>query len=405
MLVSKIKNNSYRYCCNQKPSINALLNKAAKNDSFEIKSNNSEVIHNIDPIKKAYINNSHYLSMYQKESEKDIYKNVFTNERFNVLDNSNIEELKSIEILCQEIEEINNQTENNYNLPKAVKCMVDLHYFNPDAYQYIKDNPYLLEKYIKKKLSKSYFCLQNMTPAGLKEIEKGYIDSLIRDYISNSDSFIKNPEKVQKLNKCLAENKTEGIMIVQRAERETGMFNEIPIEDKTLTTKIKLTNFIHQLETRKATFSGFEKSYTSANLKGKLTIYEYIKNKENLSLADAMLMMPYLDKNMQSKILELIKGAKVSDDRFKSTTFSNEFPYEWLSSSSNPNPQAKIINTITLPKGIEGRYIEELDNITIGNRQCEFLINNINKEITVTDVAYDAEKNIFHIKSNLKVIE
>ncbi len=402
MLVSKIPHNyNINFCV--KPSFNGLLNKPASNDNIEIKSKNSVETQNIDPIIKSYINNSYYLSMYQKESEEDVYKNVYTKERFNALDNLDIDELKSIESLCQEIEEINNESENKYRLPTAVKCMVDLHSFSSESYDYIKQNPYLLEKYIKNKLINSYFCLPNMTPVTLREIEKGLTNSLIQDYISDSDNFIKYPEKVQKLNEFLAQNKTEGIMIVQRAERETGMFNDIPIKDKALCIKIKLTNVARQFQTRKATFSGFEKSYISANFEGDLTIYEYIKNKENLSLADAMLMMPYLDKKLQSQILELIKGAKVSDNRFKSTTLSTKFPYMWLSSICNPNPQAKIINTITLPKGVEGRYIEKLDSCSSGNGQCEFLINNINKEITVTDVYYDSERNIFHIKSDLKV--
>ncbi len=261
----------------------------------------------------------------------------------------------------------------------------------------------LIEKFFMQNGS-SDECLRNLTPASLKEIEEGIRTDLTQLYIDSSDAFRKNSENTNELHKLLAEHKIKSDILVKRAERETGMFSGIRLDDKALCAKIKLANLVSQTKTRKATFSGYTGSYLESARKSDLTIYRYIKDKKDLSLADAMLMMPYLDEKTRQTVLDKITGSVIYDDRFKSTTFSDSFPMKWLSGCSCQNDQAKIISSITVQKGTEGRYINiPLDKEAImPSSQCELLLNNTRKEIVITGATYDPVENIFYISSNLK---
>ena len=132
-------------------------------------------------------------------------------------------------------------------------------------------------------------------------------------------------------------------------------------------------------------------------------IYDYIKSKDELSLADAMLMMKYVDKTTQKEILELIKKAQIKPDgRFKSTTFSRDFARSWIGTCSNyaAKDQPKILAKLNLEEGCEGYFVQgsNCGAITGGNGQCEFILNNKATHMTVKDVTFDPEKNIFNIE-------
>lgn len=343
----------------------------------------------------GFIKNSPLLQLYQKACNSE-FQNPYL-EKINVLDGISYKDAVELEKIAQKIEE-KLKKERCPRMSERLKSLLDLYYLNPDAYNYAMKSDTLVEQFFKQNFS-SKECIRNLTEASLKEIEAGIKTPITRLYVENSDSFIKNRENVGELRKLLSEHKISSEILVKRAERETGMFDGILLDDKGLCTKIKLANAVSQIKTKKATFSGFVRSYYKAAQESKLTIYEYIKGKKDLTLADAMLMMPYLDEKTRKAVLDKITGTVIYDERFKSTTFSDAFPRKWLLCR---NSQAKIINSITLEKGTEGRYIDVFEPKSFGSSQCEFLLNDTKKQITVTGATYDPETNIFNISSRLK---
>jgi len=218
-------------------------------------------------------------------------------------------------------------------------------------------------------------------------------------FVEDSDVFYHKGDKIDELSKLLSTNKTTGRIIAHRGERHVGQFADIPVGEF-MTKKIKLANFINRFGTKKADFTGFDKQYS---LRTQGNIYDYIKSKDELSLADAMLMMKYVDKTTQKEILELIKKAQIKPDgRFKSTTFSRDFARSWIGTCSNyaAKDQPKILAKLNLEEGCEGYFVQGFNcgAITGGNGQCEFILNNKATHMTVKDVTFDPEKNIFNIE-------
>lgn len=348
--------------------------------------------------KENYIKNSPLLNAYNEESKADIYK--YYPNAINVLESADIKGLKEIENICQKIYDNTPHYRNDKVNPHALKNFVDLYYYDPKTFEYCLNSEPIKTVFMTD--FHSYNCIKDLNIAAAKEIEKGSADPIIMDFVVNSDNFYKDSNKINELSERLSQNKTTGDITVYRGERHVGMFSEIPINNSFLTKKIKLSNFINQLSTRNEEIGDFNKEYLAP--KEHNTLYKYIKNKKELTLSDAMLMMKYMDKHSQNEILELIKKAKVEDDgRFKSTTLSPYFAEHWIGSCYNTEreSEAKIVSKINLKENCEGVYVQG-ENST--NGQCEFIVNNKPKITTIKNVTYDKEKNIFNLEYDLEMI-
>lgn len=348
--------------------------------------------------KENYIKNSPLLNTYDKESKEDIYK--YSHNAINVLELVDIEGLKEIENICQRVYDNTPHYWNDKVNPHALKNFVDLYYYNQKVFEYCINSEPIKNVFMDD--FRSNACIKDLNIAAAKEIEKGAADPIIMDFVINSDDFYKDSKKINELSARLSQNKTTGDITVYRGDRHVGMFSEIPINNSFLTKKIKLSNFINQLSTRNEKIGEFNKEYNSHT--GQISLYNYIKNKKELSLSDAMLMMKYMDKHSQNEILELIKNAKVEDDgRFKSTTLSPKFAEQWIGSCYNNERknEAKIMSKINIKENCEGVYVQGEDST---NGQCEFIVNNKPKITTIKNITYDKEKNTFNLEYDLEMI-
>ena len=344
--------------------------------------------------KEAFIENSPLLSAYNKETQKELY--TWHSDNINVLDELDIDGLKELEKVCEEIYQNTPHWSDERINPHALKNFVDLYYRDPEAYRYCLNSRIINEIFMED--FRSNGCIPYMNMAMAKEIEKGRADDIIMQFVENSDTFYRKYDRSDELSKLLSTNKTTGKIIAHRGERHVGQFADIPVGEF-ITKKIKIANFISRFSTKKADFTGYDQRY-SLRVQG--NIYDYIKNKDELSLADAMLMMKYLDKVTQKEILELIKKAQIKPDgRFKSTTFSREFAKSWIGTCSNyaAKDQPKILAKLNLDEGCEGYFVQASSGpVKGGNGQCEFILNNRPTYMTVRDVTFDPEKNVFDIE-------
>ncbi|MBE7708991.1 MAG: hypothetical protein E7Z93_00935 [Cyanobacteria bacterium SIG32] len=345
--------------------------------------------------KEVFIENSPLLNAYSKETQKEIY--TYRSDNINVLDELDIDGLKELEKVCEEVYQNTPHWKGERVNPHALKNFIDLYYRDPETYRYCLNSEVINKIFMED--FRSHGCIPYMNMAMAKEIEKGRADCVIMQFVEDSDVFYHKGDKIDELSKLLSTNKTTGRIIAHRGERHVGQFADIPVGEF-MTKKIKLANFINRFGTKKADFTGFDKQYS---LRTQGNIYDYIKSKDELSLADAMLMMKYVDKTTQKEILELIKKAQIKPDgRFKSTTFSRDFARSWIGTCSNyaAKDQPKILAKLNLEEGCEGYFVQGFNcgAITGGNGQCEFILNNKATHMTVKDVTFDPEKNIFNIE-------
>lgn len=359
-------------------------------DTVELKNTVAEVF----DVQK-YAQQSPYLSAYIKFY--DNYKNVNFNLDFLGVNLIKILEkepqrTKEFECIAKEISERMQQLKySEASRPYAVKNLLDLYYHNPEAFKQVMKSEKLIDLFY----INGYQLNRNISLNALKEMEKGASNDVLAYYVANSDNVYKSPETIKQLSEFLSKNTTEGVINVTRAVKHAGAFNQVELP-KSMGREIKLINKILKPFTKKADFSGYTYSYMMSGSKA-TNLFDYINGKENLSLADAMQMMKFLPNHLRKKVLEMIKETKIVDDRFKSTTFNPAFVDRWL---KNCNFQTTIQHNINIPAGTQGRYV-------IGdtcNPQHEFIINNVPKEFSFTNVVYDANRNRFILDSNMRVL-
>lgn len=351
--------------------------------------------------KEKYIEKSPLLSAYNEFSKNDVFE--YRPDSINVLEEIPVERFKEIEDVCQEIYENTEHWFNEEPNIYVLKNFVDLYYYDKDIYKYCMNSSPIKAIFMNDVLAND--CIRNLSLPMAKEIEKGDHNQLINEFVVNSNEFYKTPESVIALNEYLSKNKTAGDITTYRGERHPGMFSELPINSTSLTKKIKFANFVHQFSTKDEKFLGYDREYHNSRKGDGSSLYEYIKEKENLSIADAMLMMKYMNKSAQKEILELIKNAKLEDDgRFKSTTFSEGFAKSWIGSCYNHKRkgQANILSKITLKEGCEGIYVQGKDRGGT-NGQFEFIVNNNPKTSTIKNVTYNEETNTFNLEYDLEM--
>jgi len=225
---------------------------------------------------------------------------------------------------------------------------------------------------------------------------------IIKQYVASSDYFDTEGDNGKRLHRILSRFQTAEDTVVYRGDKGSGMFDEVSLKTPLLIEKIKKANEENKNRTSFVIFSGFHTSYTEFNnleyYDESQNVYTYIKNKKELSLADAMLMMPFLDKEARERVLDELRGARVVDKRFKSTTLKEGYAKEWI----DERPEiASIFSEITLKKGMEGVYVPRTNWM---GGQCEFILNNNPKEIVVKEASYDEKENRFYIKTRMRML-
>ena len=344
--------------------------------------------------REEFIENSPLLRAYNLESKSRIYEGK--SDVVNVLDDLDIEELKKLEKICEEIYQHTPHWSKETVNTNALKNFLDLYQRDPETYRYCLNSEVINKIFMTD--FRSHGCIPYMNMAMAKEIEKGRADKIIMEFVEDPDVFYCDGAKAEELSALLSTNKTTGKIIAHRGERHVGQFADIPVGEY-LARKIKLANLMNCFKTKQEYYSGFEKRYSWCV---KSTIYKHIKGKEKLSLADAMLMMKYLDKTTQKEVLELVKKAQIKPDgRFKSTTFSKNFAEEWIGLRARDQAKygTKILAKLNLEEGCEGYFVQASSGPVIGgNGQCEFILNNKPTRMIIKDASFDPEKNIFNIE-------
>lgn len=240
---------------------------------------------------------------------------------------------------------------------------------------------------------------QTLTPAQLRqmtlegiEIQRGRkCTSAMSQYVESSDTFSRNSDAVKELHEYLSGSKTLEDFTAFRGERDTGMFESIPI-DKKLALKTRLYILRNFNKARKVTVAPYTGNH-SKYFDKKMNLLKYIFNKKELSLADAMQVAKFGDEGFRDEIIKLIKAAKIKDTRFKSLTFDRQMASGWTNTSGTGN--TSILQNITLKKGASGQYSH------INNDQVEFILNNNEKILTFEDVKYDPTNDLFIFDSTI----
>lgn len=273
-----------------------------------------------------------------------------------------------------------------------------------DAYEYIINStkhvdPYVYSSGYSKDLCK-YICglspdiVSGLSYSTIREIEKGNIqDFNYSEYTSDSDTFLSKPDEVEKMSNFLRENKCEDDFIVYRGEKSTWMFDSIPLDDKSMEREIRLMVFLNPKSRKIKVFPNNHK-YANYNMQ---SMYDYFKEKESLTLADAMLVAQFGSSKYINKVLDKINNAKIQDCNFKSYTLDKNFAKNWAQNKDGRNraDMVSILTTATICKGNEVGYATR-------SSQYEFILNNNPKQLTYSNAYYDRDNNMFYIDSQVK---
>lgn len=233
--------------------------------------------------------------------------------------------------------------------------------------------------------------IRQMTLEGLEIQREKKCTSAISQYVDSSDTFSRNTDAVKELHEYLSGSKTLEDFTAFRGERDTGMFESIPV-DKKLALKTKLYILRHFNKARKVTVAPYTGNY-SKYFDKKMSLLKYIFNKKELSLADAMQVAKFGDEGFRAEIIKHIKAAKIKDNRFKSLTFDRQMASGWTNTSGTGN--TSILQNITVKRGASGQYSY------VSNDQVEFILNNNEKILTFEDVKYDLTKDLFIFDSTI----
>ena len=323
--------------------------------------------------------NSKYLTAYVNRREPDDIINVTT------------KELLEIESEAKKLVE-------RYKKSETFDILIDLYINNPEAYRYIRDN---------KVLFKHFFANANLQIAdvnfldvnALHEIKKAYDqktgdNSLIRDYVYSSDAFKQKDE----LDDYISQFKTDAPITVYRSERNTNIFNSVSLKGTELEVQTKAI-----IENNKETLKNDETIIPNEGTfmhyeERRQSLYDYLMDKEELSLAEAMLLAKYGDEDYINNITEMIQNTELYDDRFKSTSFSKAFVDKWKN-SYNSCTWTNIMSELSIKEGTEGVYD------AIPGVQIEFILNRTPKRFQYHDVSYDRKHNTFFLKGTVENVK
>ena len=282
----------------------------------------------------------------------------------------------------------------------------------PETYKYLLNNPdkELVSSFLSETKNFNGSLFETLTIQQIKQIlgigthksiniktdhdllSKGW--SAIHRYVESSDQLIRDAKMSKVLSEYLSRSKITETFSAFRGERDTGMFNSVKL-DKSLALKTKLFILKNILKARKYMVHDYTGKYENYFAK-KVNLFKYIMSKNELSLADAMQVVKFGDTKFKNQIINLIKQSKIKDTRFKSLTFDRNMAKSWTGTDYGSN--TGILHNMSVEKDIEGMYSP------VTNRQAEFVLNNSEKYITFQDVVYDAERDMFVVKSNISKV-
>ena len=306
----------------------------------------------------------------------------------NLIFTQDVEQFPQIERVC-------NYIRNDLEQDKTFNILADLYFKDEKAFELVMNSPNLRDKYIGSLAALDSIDLLDFN--SLVEIEKAYkagtgSNSFLRDYVRDSDYF----EKQEQLSEYISQFKIDGDITVYRADKGTGSFANVVLENDTLERKIRNIVKLNYFKTKQDMIITPSGKFSTYGEKA-VSLYDYINSKDNLTLADAMLVAKYGDKNYIKQITDLIERSVVIDNRFKSTSLSETFVDCWCKDSNNKN-SAKIKTKMHVLEGTECVY--DSDN----NYQAEFILNNTDKRITYQKASYDRKSNTFVLEATVKNI-
>ena len=292
------------------------------------------------------------------------------------------------------IEEACNQIPNKKFADMVFAQLANLYLHDKAGYDYLLNSEALLYCFIMEQ------AFVESNPFGLnelKEIEKACKartrnNESLRQYISNSDSFKKTAE----LSEFISQFKTDNDINVYRGGRDSGIFTNVSIENLPLEQKVRELNEEKKEVTRKTQIKIMSGDYHKDS-EASILLYDYIKDKETLTLADAMFFAQFGNNEFMEMLLSQIKGTKIIDTRFKSTSFSEQFVDYWQKAVNNKEAITRK-EKLTVKKGTEGVYDSS------GTFQAEFIINNKPKLFTYTNAIYDENTNSFILEATVENI-
>lgn len=331
------------------------------------------------------------------------------NDSFDSCNTENIQILKNAidSIDLKGMDDVINSLSEREENPTASSIIngIILYSNSPKAFEYVVHSPKVKEKIV---FSSGYskdlceYVLQRLEPEivneisynSLREIEKGneenYNYSL---YTIDSDSFQLYPKQVERMRNHLSQCVSQGDFTAYRGERSSWVFESVPI-DKSLQRRIKIMTFLNPKSRKDLIFPNRQKYMDSP----KQTIYDYISHKkEDLTLADAMLVAKYGDKKYIDYVLEKIKSASVQDEKFKSFTLNKKFANNWAETkgASDNDNMVSVITKTNIKKGNQVAYYAK-------SCQHEFIVNDNLKTMTFSNAKFDKETNTFYVDSQIE---
>ena len=364
-----------------------------------------------------YIDNSEYLRIYREIANSDTVMTV----KSNALEGKSVSELKDFETAIKAILKRSGLTTDDFKIVKAsdsiiipeikdfkttknFKHLVDLYANNRDAFDYLINSDTLYEGFFKIN-NDSYVDFDNLMKTldvnALKTMEKvTNSNPIVGEYTKSSDDFYKNPENITKLHDLIAKHKTPVDINVYRGERTVGMFKDIPL-DESISNELKTECLKAADTTKEIPIEAPNYDLTFGGQMGKeMSLYDFISQKERLTLADAMELCKYFDDETVDKIMAQLSKTTIDDNRFKSFTFSKSFAEKWKNGGYYNNHGAKMILGTKIKAGTEAVYA---DDLSMHNGQFEILVNDNPKTISFSDLKFDRDTNTFYVGADLSM--
>lgn len=324
----------------------------------------------------------YYLLIKSKYLMRYLCNSLANQNQNNLVLTSEISFLPKLEDICKFVSE-SKISEDNF------ARLTDLYLSDKSAYDYAVSSPVLCRDFLQ---SPAFSASENIGLNELKEIEKACIantssNSYVKMYVIDSDFFRYGDE----LSEYLSEFKTDGDITVYRSERDTGMFENVSLDNSELEQRIREINEANKTSTKKEKIVPNSRTFRKYE-QDKVTLYDYINSKSELNLSDAMLMVKYADEDFEKDVLAQIESCSIQDCRFKSASFSKSFADYWAKVVNGKNA-VTVKETLTIKKGTEGAFCSK------SALQSEFILNNKPKLFRYQKAAYDRTSNTFILEA------
>lgn len=271
--------------------------------------------------------------------------------------------------------------------------------YNPKTYKYLMEhqNPNrtyrLLQEWGDPGSIPTTTFLKEITPSQLEIMDVPIVNVKgLGSYVANSDVFVQNPKAVEELSKGLSKYKIPKDVELYRSEKGVGIFASVPI-DKNLEKQVRKLLTANKENAQMMKVSDYTGRYLTGPNKN---LYDFIMQKENLTLADAMQVARYGDEKYIETIAKLIQNTKLTDTRFKSLSLDKGMAMGWGYHNAGDNPV--ILHKAKVKQGTQGGYIPD------NNGQFEVLLNNTPKEMKFNNIIYNKNDNLFTLETEIKNI-